>query len=187
MEIFSLRIHPPGRSFGLTLVEMLVTLTVASVVLVTGIPEFKRILASNRMISEINVLVAHLHLARSEAVNRGKRAVLCPSSDGAQCLGSPAWHQGYILFVDDNGNRELDGREPLIRVHRAGAPGILITSSASRRRISYQPDGTAPGSNLTVRFCARHDATPPKAVILSNTGRPRVSRTEADGRLLDCG
>ena len=186
MEISSLR-NRYGRRTGLTLVEMLVTLTVAGVVLLAGIPEFKRMLASNRMLSEINALVAHLHLARSEAVNRGKRAVLCPSADREQCTGSPEWHQGYILFVDDNGDRKRDENEALVRVHQRRTPGILITSSVSRRRITYRPDGTAPGSNLTVKFCAQHHATPPKAVILSNTGRPRVSRSTASGDPLDCG
>ena len=186
MDIFSLCVKP-GRSSGLTLVEMLFTLTLAGVVLATGIPEFKRILASNRMIGEINGLVAHLHLARSEAVKRGKRIVLCPSADAQQCLELPEWHRGYILFADDNGNRERDEHEPLIRVHAADAQGILITSSASRRRISYHPDGSAPGSNLTLRFCETRNATPPKAVILSNTGRPRVSESGPDGRKLDCG
>ncbi len=186
MDIFSL-CTKPGRSFGLTLAEMLFTLALTGVILATGIPEFKRILASNRMISEINGLVAHLHLARSEAVNRGKRVVLCPSASADRCLGLPEWHRGYILFADDNGNRERDPHEPLIRVHAAGAPGILITSSANRQRISYHPDGSAPGSNLTLRFCETQDATPPKAVIVSNAGRPRVSRTQPDGRELDCG
>ena len=185
MDIFSL-CAKPGQSSGLTLMEMLFTLTLTGVVLATGIPEFKRILASNRMITEINGLVAHLHLARSEAVNRGKRVVLCPSAGADRCLGMPEWHRGYILFADDNGNRERDPQESLIRIRAAGAPGILVTSSTSRRRISYHPDGSAPGSNLTLRFCEAQGATPPKAVILSNTGRPRVSRTGPDGRELDC-
>lgn len=186
MEISSLRIDS-GRSGGLTLVEMMVALIVAGILLLVGIPEFQRMLASNRMTSEINTLVTHLHLARSEAVNRGQRAVLCPSSNGIQCLTSSEWHNGYILFMDDNRNRESDEREPLIRVHEISAPGILITSSANRRRITYHPDGTSPGSNLTFKFCQQHNATPPKAVILSNTGRPRVSRTGADGYPLGCG
>ncbi len=186
MEFSSLRINS-RRPCGLTLVEMMTTLVVAGILLSTGIPEFRRMLASNRMISEINTLVAHLHLARSEAVKRGKRIVLCPSADAQQCLELPEWHRGYILFADDNGNRERDEHEPLIRVHAADAPGILITSSASRRRISYHPDGSAPGSNLTLRFCETRNATPPKAVILSNTGRPRVSESGPDSRELDCG
>ena len=174
------------RSCGLTLVEMLTMLAVAGVLLTTGIPEFKRILASNRMITEVNTLVAHLHLARSEAVNRGQRAVLCPSADGLRCLGSSEWHRGYILFVDDNGNRESDAGEPLVRIRGSGAPGILITSSASRRRITYHPDGSSPGSNLTLTFCQRENTVLPKAVILSNTGRPRVSRTGPEDRPLRC-
>ena len=185
MDIFTLGVKP-RRPFGYTLIEMLTTLALAGVLLTTGIPEFNRILASNRMISEINHLVAHLHLARSEAVKRGKRIVLCPSSDADQCMGAPEWHLGYILFVDDNGNRERDPREALIRTHAGDAPGILITSSVNRRRISYRPDGASPGSNLSLKFCEAQNATPPKAVILSNTGRPRVSRTGTDGQPLVC-
>jgi type IV fimbrial biogenesis protein FimT len=70
-------------SSGFTVVELCVTLAVASVVLAVGIPSLKSFSATNRMATEVNQLLTHLRLARSEAVKRTERIALCPSDDGA--------------------------------------------------------------------------------------------------------
>jgi type IV fimbrial biogenesis protein FimT len=171
---------------GVTLVELVSTLAVATLLLATGIPEFKHILASNTLTREINTMVTHLHLARSEAVKRGKRVVLCPSSNGFKCLTGIDWSQGYLLFVDQNGNREFDETELRLRHHVTGRSKPRITSTAGRRSITYRPDGSATGSNLSLTFCPAQQRVSPKAVIVSNTGRPRVSGESANGSPLLC-
>ena len=166
--------------------ELVSTLAVATLLLATGIPEFKHLVASNTLTMEINTMVTHLHLARSEAVKRGKRIVLCPSSNGLKCLTDANWSQGYLLFVDNNGNRVFDETEVRLRYHQTGRSKPEITSTAGRRSITYRPDGSATGSNLTLTFCPAQQSVSPKAVIVSNTGRPRVSTLSATESPLHC-
>ena len=176
------------RQSGFTLVEMLTTLTVMITVLATGIPAMQRFLANQEMITSINRVASHLHLARSEAIKRGLRAVLCPSSDGENCLKSMQWQQGFILFADENANKKRDASEALLRQYHSNkkVPQIHITTTDGRRWVRYQSSGEAGGSNLTMTFCDTNHFIEPKAIIISNTGRPRVSTSKPNGEPLDC-
>jgi type IV fimbrial biogenesis protein FimT len=173
---------------GFTLAELLVTLSVAGILLALGVPAFVTLVAGARMTAEINDIVTLVHLARSEAVKRATDVILCPSGDGSACLDDPKWHLGCILFADPNGNRERDEDEPVIRQRGGEAtPAVAITSSEFRRLIRYQPDGSAGGNTITITFCDVGDNTDPRALIISNVGRPRVSSRAPDGSALDCG
>lgn len=83
---------------GFTLIELMLTISVAAVLLTVGVPSFQEFIASNRLTSEVNGLSAFIQLARSEAIKSGRRVTLCASSDGTSCATTGYWEQGY-LFV----------------------------------------------------------------------------------------
>lgn len=174
-----------SRNRGFTLVESLATLTLCSVVLATGVPAFSEMLATNSIRSEVNSLVAHLQLARSEAVKTGHRAVLCPSSDGERCQGTSDWGNGYMVFVDENADRSRDANERVIRFREITKNSLKIDAGL-RKTVTYQATGWAPGSNLTIAVCDAADRVEPRAVVVSMTGRPRVSDVDPDGAPLQC-
>ena len=66
--------------------------------------------ALNRMLDSVKLstasigFLADLDLARSEAFSRNASVVMCKSGDGESCSASGAWDQGWIVFVDANGN-----------------------------------------------------------------------------------
>lgn len=184
MEHPILRAH--ARALGFTLPELAATLAVAGITLTLVVPSFAQLLADNRVTTQINDFVSHLALARSTAVKVGRRAALCPSADGVTCLGTSDWHQGWLLFVDENRNSEHEPAETVVRA--TPGPGNSITlTSGTRKRIVYEPDGSAlGGSNGTYVVCDTGGLARPKAVILSNPGRPRVSTTKPDGSPLVC-
>ncbi|GJM11452.1 MAG: hypothetical protein DHS20C11_37280 [Lysobacteraceae bacterium] len=171
---------------GLTLIELLISLTLLSVVLIGGIPAFSDFTANNRMITEKNRLVGEVNLARSEAILRSQRVVLCPSTDGMQCLADPHWHAGRLIFIDSNANRERDPNELILRATEATDASLSVLTPRSRRRVIFYPIGFAPGSNATFTFCDGRGADHAQAVILSNTGRPRTSSRGPGGRELRC-
>jgi len=178
--------HFTSHARGFTLVELMSTLAVGAVLVGTAVPGFHGLVAKSHMAGEVNDLVSHLYLARSEAVKRFSPAVLCPSSNGSDCLNQPEWHHGYILFADENNDGQRDADETLLKVHQGATSGLTALSSVYRKRVIYRPNGMSGGANLTVTFCDPNGATSPKAVIVSNTGRPRVSDTKADGSALSC-
>jgi type IV fimbrial biogenesis protein FimT len=170
---------------GFTLVETLSTALLASIALILGVPQLNRLAANNRIHTAVNSFTTHLHLARSEAVKRGRRVVICPSADGRTCLGSDGWSRGYMLFVDADADRRRDQAESVLR-HHSIDPARLAVHAGHRRTISYLPSGWAPGSNLTVTFCDPGGRADPKAVVVSMTGRPRKSDTHPNGEALSC-
>ena len=179
-------IHSLPRQAGFTLIELLVTLSVAAIVTTTAIPAMQKMVSANRQTSEINHFIAHLQYTRSEAVKRGQRAVMCRSADGTTCQQTDGWHQGWITFADKNANRERDDNEPLLQVD-AGQDNNIVITSGQRRRVVYQANGRSPGTNATYTFCDNRYPDNAKAVILSNSGRPRLSKTKPNGKPLDCG
>ncbi|GAB4170579.1 MAG: hypothetical protein Kow0020_04920 [Wenzhouxiangellaceae bacterium] len=158
---------------GYTLIELMLALAVASLVVVLALPAMGSFLARQRIDAAANELVAHLNVARLAAVSRAHRVVLCPSTDGAQCDQANRWERGWIVFHDPDGNLAPASDADLIRIH--GPVDGMDLDSAGRRFVRYQPDGTAGGSNLTIKLCDRTDPERARAVIVSNTGRPRVA------------
>lgn len=174
----------PRKHAGLTLPELLVTLAVLSVLAVAAAAGLPYFIQTNRMVAEVNGFVTALQLARSEAVKHGRRVVLCPSSDGQQCANGSQWKLGWILFVSDNREREAD--ENLLQTGNPLAAGVEMRSGNYRKRIVYQPNGSSGGSNSSFTFCDRHRRARPRVICLSNTGRPRLTRTRCNGRPIAC-
>lgn len=162
-------------STGFTLVEMVGTLAIAAILVTAVIPMGTRTVAGNRLVSSVNAFIGALNLARSEAIQRTRRTVICPSSDGRTCLAAGHWHRGWITFVDHDRDRQHDAGEPLLRQH-GPLTGIHIVSSRWRRSVTFRSDGATYGSNATFTACSHTAAAPPLTVILSNPGRARIVR-----------
>ncbi len=171
---------------GLTLIELLITLSIASILTGTAITSFSSVVASSAVTTSINTFVAHLQLARSESIKRGYRIVMCPSKNEIHCTGGTRWDTGFILFTDINGNRIRDNSEQLLKVGQSSHNSIEIHSTPGRKKLTFRPTGMSPGSNATIRFCPSHGGVQPKAVIINNGGRPRVSDQMANGTPYAC-
>ncbi|MCP5313491.1 MAG: GspH/FimT family pseudopilin [Chromatiaceae bacterium] len=111
---------------GLTLVELMVTLAVAIVLLAVGMPLFTGVAANNRAVAEANALTAALKLARSEAVKRRVTVVVC-SDDAGACGDAADWKDGWMVFVDENGNSVVDVDDEVLRTWAALSTESSIT------------------------------------------------------------
>ena len=170
---------------GFTLIQSTVTLCVVSIVLSTAVPSLGDVIAANRLTTELNLLTSFFYTARSEAVMRGRRATVCPTTQGDKCLGSRDWALGYMVFIDEDADRRRDPTEPLVRLHAVATDAVRI-NAGRRKTVSYLPDGSAPGSNLTITFCDNSGRVPPKALVVSMSGRSRVTGVHPNGEELTC-
>lgn len=180
------RAHPIGRTRGLTAVELITTVAVAIVLLAVGIPGMRGMLARQEVGVAVMTLMTHLQLARLSAVTSGHRVVMCPTGDGAQCADTSEWANGFMVFEDLDADRARDADEPLLRRWQPDRDGVRITTPTGRRKIVYQAEGTAGGTNATFRICPTREHAPGRAVVISNTGRPRVTEIEEDGTPIRC-
>ena len=169
---------------GFSLPELLISMAVVSTLTVGATTSFSWLLQENRMVADINRFVSALHLARSEAVKRARKIVFCPSANGEHCGDSSEWNSGWLLFQSND--REHDADERLIMRGLPMQPGIKLAASNHRKRIVYQHDASSAGSNSSFTFCDTRGKAKPRAICLSNTGRPRLSRARCDGKPIDC-
>ena len=65
---------------GFTLVELMITLTIAVVLLMIAVPSFKSLTLSNRLTTAANDVVASIQSARMEAIKRNSNTQFCSNS-----------------------------------------------------------------------------------------------------------
>jgi type IV fimbrial biogenesis protein FimT len=120
--------------------------TLAIVALVTSfsVPALTGLIGGAGVTAATNALIADMRLARSEAVRRGTRVVICGSRDGANCSGSRDWEAGWLLFADDEtrpGSLPAPARtDDLVRISRRDPDGLRL--GASHPWVAYRADGT---------------------------------------------
>lgn len=166
----------PNRPAGFTLIELLATTSILAIVAGIALSPMSALLERHRVSAAASSLIAHMQLARMTAVSRNRRAVLCPSSNGASCDAGTDWSTGWLLFVDEDGNRQPNAADEILRVDREPTSRHLrIASSNGRQQLRYLPDGTSGGSNLTLSICNLRGALLAR-VIVNNVGRPRSER-----------
>lgn len=172
------------RASGWTLIELLLALSAMALMLLIALPSFSALLASQHLTSHANAYLATLHLARSEAIRRNGRVVVCKSPNGEACSASGGWHQGWIVFHDINNNASVDPGEEVLRQFSALAAEMTISGNAPvANYVSYTPLGVTKMTSGafqagTLTLC-RSGATGAEArqVVVSITGRPRIKKT----------
>jgi type IV fimbrial biogenesis protein FimT len=173
------------RHRGVTLPELVFTLAIAAGLLGWGIPTFQETTRNAARTREVNQFIQAVYLARSEAIKRNGVVSLCPSLDGDRCAptGTP-WQRGWIIFVnaDRDSPAVRDAGEELLRAYAPWARGAV---RANRTTLSFRPFGQT-GVTATFTFCDDRGTRAARAVIISQTGRPRVSDRSASNTPLAC-
>ena len=166
---------------GFTLLELMVTVAMAAIVLTTGVPGFQTIVKNNRLTTATNGLVGALGLARSEAVKRGVRVTVCKSADGAACISTGDWSQGWIAFTDLDSDGVYDPAdsppEIVLRVQEAiGGNLTMVGNGSAADHVFYTASGFFPDgvSNATIAMCDDRSGNVGKNIVLSKTGRVRL-------------
>jgi type IV fimbrial biogenesis protein FimT len=129
---------------GFTLYELLITVMIVGVVLTIGVPNMLQFNQNGRMTSTANDLHSAFHLARSESGRAKTNITICASANAmsavANCGGT--WDQGYIVFVDTDGDINRSGAtETVLRANDAIAEGVSLTVANNATYFSYASTG----------------------------------------------
>ena len=175
------------RLGGFSLIELLVALAIASILLGLAAPSFSEIIQNNRLTGQLNHLTSQLLYARSEAVKSNRNVIVCKSTDGMNCTNASHWEDGWIVFADDDRDRQRDGSEALLAVQPLIEHDLSINYGAfpSDNYVLYKPDGSSLG-NGTFTFCDNRGKDKARALVLYRTGRLRSARNMPDGSELRC-
>lgn len=161
---------------GQTLAEALVVLGAIAIAAGAAVPTFRELLLDSRRNAAATTALHAVHLARQLAAVRGEPVRLCGTADGQQCSGQTDWSAGLLLTNDGTDLRRLlpltEGRgDTRLRANRAA--------------ISFE-GGSGFASPATLTICDRRGESAARAVIISRSGRPRLSRHDASERPLRC-
>jgi type IV fimbrial biogenesis protein FimT len=158
---------------GVTAFELMVAMAIVAVLLATGVPAFKNYSWNLRMRTAMDTLVTDITLARGRAISHNTQTIICPAADASDCAGHSQWQDGWIVFTDLNGDHHKQDNEVLLK-HAGAIEFVDVSSSLSRSYLRFYPNGTAPGSNLSILFCDRRGAKHASKLVVSNTGRIRT-------------
>ena len=101
------------RNIGISLIELLVALALASALMSLCIPAFSHLVAGQRSTARVNQMIGAVQLARQAAISLNTTTTFCPAEKG-QCLGRNQWHNGAMIFTDRNNNGTLENDETLV-------------------------------------------------------------------------
>lgn len=164
---------------GFTLIELMVSLTVASILLGIAIPAFRSFLQNDRDTGQVNSLVESLSYARSEAVKRASPngVTVCQSANQTACDAGP-WTEGWIVtYIDPvtaantvvlQATPALSGSNTVTPVAPSPATGVTFASSGVTT--------LNPGTSFIVRVCDTRGAAFARQVEVLSTGRIAASQ-----------
>jgi len=159
----------------------MVTLSVMAVLLGLAAPSMLKLVLTRQANLLTHELITSINLARSEAIKRNSRVVLCKSSDGASCVTAGSWDQGWILFQDANNNALIDLTEVVLRRQNPANMGVTLTGNANvANYLSMSPSGmpkliSGAFQAGTLSLCttpATEESS--RQIVLSLSGRARV-------------
>ena len=173
------------QQHGLSLLELVIILAILSVTLVAGTPKLFGLVASNRLAVQMNQLHGTINYAKMESATRNRIVLVCPTRDNQTCLSNQDWSQGWMVFVDNNDDRELDEDDAILRVFQPTTDiSIQYSGVGPKRYIPFFPiDGMR--TNGSFLFCAAGHPELNRALIVSKA-RPRVSTTTTKGKPIKC-
>lgn len=171
------------RQSGFTLIELLVVVAIAAVLISLATPSFRSLMVKRSVQSAADALVGDLRFARSEAVKRTNTVIVCSSSNGASCLATASWKDGWVVFVDSNGNGAIDAGEDILRVQQVLsniASIASLTPGSDLPKFTYQSLGWAKAATQTFFITPEGSAyaSAARLVCVSITGRAALRAKE---------
>jgi type IV fimbrial biogenesis protein FimT len=186
-------------SFGFTLVELIVTITIVGILSALAGPSLTTLIANQRLSSQANDLLSDLTFSRSEAVKRSSNftsdfgVTICKSADPNAATPScnvtvaTAWTSGRIVFIDNNGDGVRDAADQVLRIRQElegptpGANRLLGDgdSDGTANRITFRSNGATNldlglGPEYQLTLCDKRGDSFGLAVAIHALGRARV-------------
>ena len=140
-----------SRQLGMTMVELLVTISIAAVLATIAAPSMVSTMNDIRQKSAANLIASDLNFARGEAIKRNMRVLICATNAGGTgCeTTSPSWLAGWVVCIDSDSDGVCDASS-------AAMPNPIRARPALNSKLTFGALDTAatPVSVSSIRFNA---------------------------------
>ena len=182
-------------TYGVTLIEMMVVLTISVLALSLAAPALDHIMARTKTTSAVNRLVGAVNLTRHTAVAFQTMATLCPLKTNGRCGGS--WNATLTVFLDRNQNAWLEEEDTVINRISPVSDGTQVYWRAFQNKpyLQMTPWGYTNFQNGNFVICDESDSVKQaKQLVINIQGRTRINRrvnsqgwpVDRRGKLLRC-
>lgn len=169
------------RQAGVTLVELMIVVAIAAIMAAIAAPSFSDFIQNTRMTSTITQLTGDLNRARSEAIKRNSRVLVCAHAINGTACANAAWNNGWLICYDNNPQDSAcdaapaDGTNPnpiLVRQainSQLNLSGTLTGTTTTISTIQFNPNGTA-NAAATLALCCKSAAPNTSSAVIAVTG-----------------
>lgn len=175
MSFYSRTCATRRKVFGVTLLEILVTLTLIAITAAWVWPRFSFFSQQAEVIRFQHQWESLMADARLQALETGREVTVCPSADGVHC--DVDWSAGWLVHSDE-GVR-------LLRLQPAFTEAQLHARLVPVKPVRVFFDDAGQSSTGTFWLCLRGGRAPALAWSLSRFGRLR-RLTESEARAFPC-
>jgi len=137
---------------GFTLVELIIVVVIAAILATIAVPSFTSLIRDKRQYSAAGQLFGDLHMAKSEAIKRNARVLVCANLSGA-CAATTNWANGWLVCADQNEDGTCDAStatNPNPIVIRSPIHSTLVLTANSTSPVIFNPNGTAVARTLVL-------------------------------------
>ena len=162
------------RNKAFTLVELIVVISVLTILTTIAAPFFQEYQAKQEANSIYHKINAVNRYARSQSAILRQNIVICPTLNLSSCQANQ-WSHAWLVFIDNNKNRQVDSDEKILHVDQLKLKyGQLDWRGAlSIPSVSYQAQTNLPiGSNGSFYYCSLKSSKHYK-IVLSKMGHLR--------------
>ncbi len=175
-----MRIAGSSRPSGLSLIELLTAVGVVAIVFGLATATYEGVVGATHAGAARGALQDALIASAEAAISWSMKVDVCPSRDGARCDDSYHWEDGWIAFVDVDGDGAFGPGDRRVARQEALGAHVALISTTGRRRLVFQPYGANAGSNVTFTLCDIRGAKRAVAVVANNSGRIHTVPTVPD-------
>lgn len=176
--------HARLQPSAFSLVELMAVLAIAAIALAVAVPDMGAMIRQHQLNAAVNDLAGAIGLTRAQAMARGQRVVLAPLEPGGA-----DWSQGWIAFVDRNGDRRHGAADELIATHGPVAKGIVIRAVFSSQKLPDYLAYNSAGRSCTATSSAAarwgtlslFQGEQTRRIKINMLGRARVCNPARDG------
>jgi type IV fimbrial biogenesis protein FimT len=149
---------------GFTLIELVITITIAAILIAIVVPSFNSIIESSKERATRDALISAIYTAREQAISKRVKVYLCPTSDGATCLETTSWGSQWLVY-----------QEGEIMIHHTSKTDLIYSNA---EKITFTATGHST-SNI-FKICSNTDQSLVYELTLNRMGRVNYISASGD-------